>query len=200
MQIIHGENQVSSREAYSNAKQQAQKQGLNIVEFAGDSLTISNLTQAVESKSLFGSANVVFIENIFSRRPSNEKKQIVDYLLKLISPLESRGDQGALCIWEPKDVSTQLKEIPSHRFDLPKHIFAFLDNPNVSTFHLALGTAPVEQIFASLATRVHKVLLGQGRTSKKIDPLDLLEIDYKQKTSSVPYDLTAALEIWLSQK
>jgi hypothetical protein len=75
-----------------------------------------------------------------------------------------------------------------------------LDDPNLSTLRLALSTVPVEQLFASLATRVHKVLLGQGRISKKIDPLELLEIDYKQKTSSVPYDLTAALEIWLSKK
>ena len=199
MTILHGDNQIASREAYLTAKQQAQKQGLNIVDLSGDTLTLPDLTQAVESKSLFGSANAVFIENLFSRRPSNDKKQIVDYLLKLVSPLRLRGDQGVICIWEPKDVSTQIKETPSQRFDLPKHIFAFLDNPNLSTLHLALSTVPVEQLFASLATRVHKVLLGQGRTSKKIDPIDLLEIDYKQKTSSAPYDLTAALEIWLSK-
>lgn len=192
MQIIHGDNQVASREQFLKAKQEAQKQGLNIVEFSGDSLTLGDLTQAVESKSLFGSANAVFIEGLFSRRPSNEKKQLVEYLI--------RSHPEQVITWDPKDISAHVKDIPSQRFDLPKHIFAFLDNPNLSTFHLALSTAPVEQIFASLATRVHKVLLGQGRITKKINPLELLEIDYKQKTSSVPYDLTDALEIWLSKK
>lgn len=199
MQIIHGDNQIASREQFLLARQTAQKQGLNIVEFSGDSLTLSDLTQAVESKSLFGSANAVFIENLFSSRPSNAKKQIIAYLLKKA--------QENIVIWEAKDVSAQVKDMPSKRFDLPKHIFTFLDNPNLSTFHSALGTAPVEQIFASLVTRLHKVLLGQGRFNRQFSNSQLstfnsqlLQIDYKQKTSSVPYDLTAALEIWLSKK
>lgn len=191
MHIFHGDNQISSREQFLAAKQTAQKQGLNIVEFSGDQINLPGLTQAIESKSLFGSANAVFIEGLFSSRPSNSKKQLIDYL--------TTKQNDNIVIWEPKDVSIQLKDIPSSKFDLPKYIFSFLDNPTLESFHNCLEIMPVEQIFASLATRVHKALLGQGRIAKKINPKELLDIEYKQKTSSPPYDLSAALEIWLTK-
>ena len=104
-----------------------------------------------------------------------------------------------MVIWEPKDVSAQVKDLPSTKFDLPKYIFNFLDNPALESFHKCLEVMPVEQIFASLATRVHKALLGQGRIAKNINPRELLDLEYKQKTSSPPYDLTSALEIWLTK-
>lgn len=191
MQIFHGDNQIVSRERFLAARQAAIKQDLNIVEFSGDQINLPDLTQATESKSLFGSANAVFIEGLFSSRPSNAKKQIIEYLLS--------KQKENIVIWEPKDVSIQLKDIPSSKFDLPKHIFSFLDNPTLESFHRCLEVMPVEQIFASLATRVHKSLLGQGRISKKINPKELLDMEYKQKTSSPPYDLTTALEIWLTK-
>jgi len=191
MQIFHGDNQIASRERFLATKQAAIKQGLNIVELSGDQINLPDLTQAVESKSLFGSANSVFIESLFSSRPSNAKKQIIGYLLN------KTGEN--MVIWEPKDVSAQVKDLPSTKFDLPKYIFNFLDNPALESFHKCLEVMPVEQIFASLATRVHKALLGQGRIAKNINPRELLDLEYKQKTSSPPYDLTSALEIWLTK-
>ncbi|TSC87624.1 MAG: hypothetical protein G01um101416_439 [Microgenomates group bacterium Gr01-1014_16] len=191
MQILHGDNQIASREKYLTEKQSAVKQGLNIVDLTGDQTNLPDLTQAVEAKSLFGSANAIFIESLFSSRHSNTKKQIIDYL--------SKKKNESIVIWEPKDVTVQVKDLPSTKFDLPKYIFNFLDNPTLESFHKCLTAMPVEQIFASLATRVHKNLLGLGRISKKINPQELLNIEYKQKTSSPPYDLTTALEIWLAK-
>jgi len=191
MLILHGDNQIASRERFLAARQEAQKQGLNVVELSGDQINLPGLTQAVESKSLFGSANAVFIEGLFSSRPSNAKKQIIGYLSKKLNE--------NIIIWESKDVTAQVKDLPSTKFDLPKYIFNFLDNPTLESFRKCLEVMPVEQIFASLATRVHKALLGQGRIAKKINPAELLEIEYKQKTSSPPYDLASALEIWLAK-
>ena len=199
MIILHGDNQITSRDHFLYAKHEAIKQGLNIVDLSGDSLQIGQLIQAVESKSLFGPANAVFIENLLSSRPSAAKKELIKYIEK--------NQAESIIIWESKDVSSQLKTIDpklTTKYDLPKHIFAFLDNPTVSTLHLALGTAPVEQIFASLCTRLHKVLLGQGHFTRQFSNSQLailnsqlLDIDYKLKTGSLPYDLTAALELWL---
>src|SRR3989344_5342157 len=191
MLILHGDNQIASRERFLAARQEAQKQGLNVVELSGDQINLPGLTQAVESKSLFGSANAVFIEGLFSSRPSNAKKQIIGYLSKKLNE--------NIIIWESKEVTAQVKDLPSTKFDLPKYIFNFLDNPALESFHKCLEVMPVEQIFASLATRVHKALLGQGRIAKNINPRELLDLEYKQKTSSPPYDLTSALEIWLTK-
>lgn len=202
MTIIHGDKQVASRDKYLELKLAAAKQGLNIIEFSctgGDPPTLTDLIQSVESKSLFGSANAVFIDSLFSSRPSTLKKELIKYI-------ESNQEKN-IVIWEPKDVTSQLKAISSKliaKFDLPKHIFAFLDNPSLESFQQVLKVAPVEQIFASLCTRLHKVLLGTGRFNRQFTfaqlsqmNTELLEIDYAQKTSSRPYDLTTALELWL---
>ena len=199
MIIIHGDNQITSRDHFLSAKQAAIKQGHNIVDLSGDSLQLDQLIQAIKSRSLFGSANSVFIENLFSSRPSGGKKDLIKYV--------EQNQSEDIVIWEPKDVSSQLKTIDSKqttKFDLPKHIFAFLDSPTLTTFHKVLEVAPVEQIFASLCTRLHKVLLGQGRFTLKFSPdqlklmnSQLLTIDHKPKTSSSPYDLTTALELWM---
>ena len=162
MTILHGDNQIASRNQFLTAKQEAAKHGLNIVDLSGDNLQVEQLIQATESKSLFGSANAVFIENLFSSRPSATKKQIIEYLIKC--------SNKQILIWESKDVSTQLKDMPSLRFDLPKHIFKFLDDPSLSTFHLSLSTAPVVHIFASLSTRLQKVFLCHGRFTSYYTP------------------------------
>lgn len=201
MIILHGEDQLSSRNKLSELTNQARARGDTIINLPGDSLTLEQLIQVSANDSLFGNNTFLVIESIYSRRPSEDKKILTEYI--------ELNQKGIAVVWEPKDVSSQLKTIDARliaKFDLPKHIFKFLDNPSLETLHLALSTAPVEQVYASLATRLHKVLLGQGRFTRKLsfDQLsamnhDLLAIDYRQKTSSAPYDLTAALELWLAK-
>lgn len=178
MIILHGDNQVASRQQLT-----ALKQGKQVVEFGTD-ITLAQLLVAAKSDSLFGGTNLVIIENLFSGRPSNDKKAVIEYLI---------GKPSDMVVWEGKDVSTKIKEFDPQivqRFDLPKYIFAFLDHPTPQSLRKCLESMPVEQVFASLVTRMHK----RGRT----DYLKgLLEIDYAQKTSSAPYDLAAALEIFM---
>ena len=178
MIILHGENQVASRQELT-----AFKQGKQVVEFGGD-VTLAQLLVAARSDSLFGGTNLVIVENLFSGRPSNERKAVIEYLLK---------NPSDVVIWESKDVSAKIKDFAPQkvrRFDLPKHIFAFLDHPTPQNLRKCLESMPVEQVFASLVTRMHK--RGEANYLK-----GLLEVDYAQKTSSVPYDLAAALEIFM---
>ena len=174
MQIIHGENQISSRECF--LEQRTQKAG-DILD--GDNLTLADLKSRLDAVSLFGESQNVYIENLYSRRPSNEKKAIIEYI-------ESKNPEN-LVIWERKSVVTTAN---TKKFDLPKYLFAFWNKPDIKSFHLALQVAVVEQIFAGLITKAHN-------TKNKEWLNDFLEIDYKNKTSALPYDLKTALEIWL---
>lgn len=180
MQILHGDHQVASRQALLTTKESKP-----ILEFIGSNLTLNQLINAVETDSLFGQANTIIIEGIFSQRSSANKKAIIEYL-----ELHQDAD---IIIWEGKDITTQLKNFKSvQKFDVPKHIFAFLDNPTLSTFHLALSTTEPEVLFASLATRAHK-----RANTKWLQ--ELLAIDYKLKTGILPYDLATALELWCAK-
>ena len=199
MIIFHGEDQTNSRAAFLAARQKAKASQSQILDLPGDSLTLPALRTAVETESLFGSSNILFLEFLFSRRPSHDKKLLTDYLSTQVTK--------EIYVWEPKDVSVHIKSFPPNtvrKFDPPKYIFTFLDHLDLVSFHRCLESLPVEQILASLATRLHKVLLGQGRfqgqfTQSQLKKMnsELLQIDYRQKTSSSPMDLGGALEVWL---
>jgi len=186
MIIVHGENQAASRAYFLQLKEAAGKSGNNLVELPVD-VDIGTLTSAVESRSLFGETNIVIMENVFSRRPSQAKKDLTAYL--------ARHADANIYIWEDKDVSVFLKNFDtklSKRFDLPKHIFTFMNTPTVDLLHKCLETMPVEQIFASLVTRTYKRHLTDNL-------LKLLELDYKSKISQLPYDLTTGLELYIME-
>lgn len=179
MIIFHGENQVESRRQLTQALR-----GKQTVDYGSD-ISLDQLVSAVGSNSLFGGPNTIVLENVLSGRPSSERKAVINYLI---------GHQDRdIVVWEGKDVSAKLKDFDprlGQRFDLPKYIFAFLDHPTVSSLHQVLETMPAEQVLASLATRAHK----RANTAWI---KELLEIDYGQKTSSAPYDLATALELWV---
>lgn len=211
MIILHGDNQVASRQQMTIAKQEAVRQGKQLVEL-GSELTLEQVVSAIETNSLFGSSNLVVIENLFSGRPSNDRKAVIEYLL---------AKSGDVVVWEGKDVSAKIKEFDPQlvrRFDLPKYVFKFLDDLSLSSLQLSLQSAAAEQILALLAGHIHKlILVKEGmsslpdwQTSKlksqvsrfSLDKLTdlsrkLLQIDYAQKTSALPYDLATALEIFV---
>lgn len=214
MIILHGDNQVASRAQLTLAKQAAVKSGKQVIELEGD-VTLDQVVTAVESNSLFGNTNTVVIENLFSGRPSNQRKAVADYLLKNIS--------SDIVAWDGKDISTKIKEFDPlvvRRFDLPRTVFKFLDDLSLSSLELALQVTPAEQILALLAGHLHKLILVKESvanlpswqiaklnsqvTKFSLEKLKqmahkLLEIDYAQKTSASPYELATGLELWVAR-
>ncbi len=174
MLIIHGENQIGSREYFLELR--TQKPG-DILD--GDQLVLNDLQSKLSASSLFGESQTIYVENLFTRRPSNDKKAIIEFL-------ESANPTN-LVIWEHKAITTKAE---NKNFEMPKYLFAFWNKPTLKNFHLALQVAAVEQIFAGLITGAHK---RQDKKTLK----EFLDIDYKNKTSVLPYDLKAALEFWL---
>jgi DNA polymerase III delta subunit len=214
MTIIHGDHQVASRSQLLILKQAAVESGKQVVEFSGGSLTLPELVNAAESVSLFGNANVVIIQDLFTRRQGIEKKVILEYL--------AAHPQSNIIIWESKDVSSQLKQFsPSSvkKFDLPKYLFKFLEDFSLAGLHQAAETTPVEQLFPLLVRQLHNLILtkenrGDFATWQKSKLTAqasryslkqllamyhrLLKIDYYQKTSTSPYNLTGALDLWIA--
>lgn len=199
MVIIHGENQVASRTFLLGIKK-------NETSLDGESLTLADLQQHLGSSNLFGESNGVLVEGFFSRRPSNEKKKIVEYLEK--NPKEQ------IIFWDGKDLGMQVKNFETKKFDLPKTIFKYLDSLSIADLQQTLENTPAELVFSLLIGQVRKMLMAQegvgalpswqlGKLksqSVKYDVLklhrQLLDIDYKNKTSGSSMDLGSALEVW----
>lgn len=180
MIIIHGEDQIASRKFFLDYK--AANPG-DILEAEG--MTASEFRSRMESVSLFGDMPYIYLEGLFSRRPSNDKKEIIAFL--------AENNPERIIIWEAKDVSVQLKDFNPgivKNFPMPRYASVFWSNPTLENLHKALAVVDIEPLFYGLMTVAH-------RTKNKDWIKDFLEIEYKQKTSAVPYDLVAALEFWL---
>lgn len=202
MIIIHGDNQVASRTFLLSIKK-------NEISLDGESLTLGELQQHLSSVNLFGESSGVLIEGFFSRRPSNEKKKIIDQLIN--------WSNEQIIIWDGKDITTQISKFKMQnikKFDLPKTVFKYLDTLSLSDLQQTLENTPAELVFSLLAGHIRKLILVRDNVgnlpvwqmaklknqSAKMDLLtmhqDLLEIDYKNKTSASSLDLAAALEVW----
>jgi DNA polymerase III delta subunit len=213
MKILHGENVTASRHRYLELKDQLLAQGYRISDLLGPELNLPQLTANLNSTSLFGEKNYVCIDQFFGRRAGKDKDTIIKFL---------KDNSAALILfWDDHDVSLQLKSIPPslvERFELPAYIFKFVDTLTVSTFHQALTVSPPEQILALIIRQLHNLLLVKHQAGSLPDwqksklakqaslftipslvraYQNLLTIDYRQKNSLSPFNLTTALEVWL---
>jgi hypothetical protein len=213
MFIIHGDNQLASRALFLEKKRQQLASGFQVIELNGQGLTLAELQTKSLSTSLFGNENSIFIEELFSGRVSREKKLITEFL--------QAGNTADFNIWEPKDVSAQLKQFSPdevRKFDLPKYVFQFLDRPGLDLLQKAMANTAPEQIFSLLVGHYRKLIQvknhagnfpdwqqqklsaqAAGMSPEKLLTLykSLLDIDYRQKTSAGVFDLTFSLELWV---
>ena len=163
--ILHGDNQISSRDELVSIKQAARLRGDEIVEFS-TTPTITDIVQALESPSMFASSRLVIMENfIGSLRPGANRDTIIDYLCK--GAFDAR-----LVLWEGKSVGRSIiklkrqKHITVKEHALPSTIFSFVDSimPGNTTMALktlrtALETTVPEVIF-SMIVRQFRILIA----------------------------------------
>jgi len=212
MLIIHGDNQVASREFLLATKQTLVKKDLDVISLEGSELVLSDLLQYINSSNLLGKTNAVVIEGFFARRPSNDKKKIVEYLEK--------DSSEEIIFWDAKDLGMQLKNFSPtviKKFELPKTIFKYLGSLSMPDLTLTLENTAAELVFSLLIGQVRKlIMVKDGIVSlsswqlaklksqvakfslEKLKAMhhELLEIDYKNKTSASGMSLTTALEVW----
>jgi DNA polymerase III, delta subunit. len=77
IKLLHGDNQLESRNELNRLISGAESKEL--IRLDGEKTSLNEIVQALESSSLFGMEKLVIIENLFSRRQSKEKKEIIDW-------------------------------------------------------------------------------------------------------------------------
>ena len=169
--IIHGEDNASSRKYFIEEKQ---KSAESII-FDGEKLILTDLIQALQGGLLFGNEKKIFIEDFFSKRkPSREYDEILVFLKKN----EATYD---MFFWEEKELTKKHTFLfPKARiklFAFQKTLFSFLDSimPKngknlVFSFHKALETAEAELVFFMLI-RQFRLLLTLSDTTL-VDTID----------------------------
>lgn len=201
--IVHGDNVIASRQFIFS-------QLSNALTFEAKALTPEILIQSLESSGLFGPARPVLINHF----PPLE-------LLKIIAA----HPDSQVYLWHNKSLSkTALKplgpKVKLTEFKLPPVIFAFLDNPNLKSLHLAVKSNPIELIFYLFSRRISQLiqikdnpglvktspwqkqkLLTQSRGWTLTQLLTwhkkLLQLDFAQKSGQDPFSLLTSFEqLW----
>ena len=223
MRILHGDNIAASRLSLIDLEKQFKAE---VVQLDAKTCTLTDIIQAVESFSLFGTDRLVVLENLLSNKKT--QKETLDYLKK--------NQPGNLIIWEGKELSkTDLAAFPDAKpqlFKIDKTLFKLMEalRPrNVKNLLLlydqTLQTEDPELIFSMLIRQFRLLILVKlepdepSEDYKKlqswqksrltgqanyftIDALrkiyeELLQIDIKNKTSSSAMDLQSQLEFFL---
>lgn len=228
--IIHGDHIVASRSALKESVEKAGRSGIkDIVRLDGEKVSLSELKQALESESLFGSNRLVIIENVLTRVRSKAKEELQRYL-------SSESPKGEVILWERKELTpAQLrllnKTATVRLFKLSKAIFRFLDSITprntgqlLGYYHETLKQNAPELVFYMLSRRIANLLLAadnggkelhamqkwqrQGLLSqaKKFTPEDLLMLherlyrtDVAVKTGKTILPLSSMLDLILSE-
>jgi len=225
IKVFHGDSLVMSRKAFLEALEAAKNERKEVVHLEGKNLTVNGLTVALESKSLFKDDKSIFIESLLSLTKSKEKEKLLEILQKnnhleiyLWEPREI-----------PKTLVDQYVDFHLQIFKLPAIIFKFLESlrPNntqnlLDLFHQALAQDEPEMIFALLIRQIRLLILAlEGEkyltgapwqksrlliqakyfSKEKLKELfqKLLLIDYQQKTSQTPFDLSSSLDLFLTE-
>ena len=219
MIIIHGDNQVESRQFLVTQIEQAKTKGKEVIRFEGKEIELEQLYQALEGLSLLGKKRLVVIENLFTK---SLPKSVIDYLTKTLPK--------NLIIWEGKEVSqSKISQFKAQArfFKLPPIIFKFLDaflpgNSRQSLIWLkqAVGQSSAENVFYMLARQIRYLIIAHQMDRKGLSGLHpfqqqkiasqakkfelsqlltlhrkLLYIDWQQKTGQAPMDLAGQLDL-----
>lgn len=218
--ILHGDNQVRSREFLTNLVQRARKTGSEILHLAGRTVTKSELLTTAVSKPLFGPLQFVIVEDFLSSNPND-----VRFLNKL-----TKSRDAYFVFSENKPLSGRvLKQIgPGFEvrvFKLPATVFRFLESfaagsakTCVKLLRQATISDTADFLFLMLARHVRLLIWAKSQpetlrvTSWQKKRLvacaskfsvqqlfhlhqKLLTIDRANKHSGLPENLTASLEL-----
>jgi len=211
--LLHGDDTTASRNELNHLKNGREVRQLN-----GKTLTDTMLVQALESNSLFGGNTLVVIENLLS----GKKLKFAEIIKK--APTD-------VILWESKEVGVaNVKSLGSANiqlFKIPIALFQFLDSlhpGSVKTtlvlFQKSLTTHSPELIFTMIVRRLRQLiqvadgvtpeglqswqvsrLTSQAR-SFTIDGLTrlyrkLLDMEYSIKTGASPFTLKQLLEQYI---
>lgn len=223
MLILHGENVVLSRQELSKVVDHFPGE---VTRLEANQLDLTSLKQALESVSLFGQDRLVILENLFSRRASREKENLLRYLKK--------NQPENIVLWEGKTIDGRslnpFSKAEIKKFALTPFVFRFLDSlapdnqkDSLSLLHRSLNQDPAEMVFYLLARQVRYLIialdLGEKglermaswqkakffRQAKKFDLAkllwlhqELLRIDYEQKTGQAPLSLSGQLDLLIA--
>ena len=222
--ILHGDNQVESRRRLNELVDQSKKKGLNIIRVSGASVKKGELLMLARSRDLLGGTDLLVIEGFFANKKAAEiLKELVENQEEISnSCLFWEGKVVPASKIPKKDF------IKTESFQIPQEIFKLLDLVTPATKKQALILmqkseirANAEFFFVMLIRQIRNLLWvktdpqsmqipawQKGKLKSQADKFSeetlrriqsrLLEIDYQSKTSKLPENTAASLDMLIA--
>lgn len=224
MLVLHGDDYVNSRNELQKHKDGAVQKSKEIITLDGQKIQLTDLKQAVESLSLFGTDRLVVIENVFGGQKSARQGSLIDYLIQ--------NQPETVIVWETKALTpASIKKLTNthiQEFKPKTIIFDFLASirPNnqkqiLKLYQQVLQSDPVELVFFLMVKQMRQLftassdpqsLTGPSWLTTKINSQaklfstehllklyqGLFEIEKGLKTGLSPVPIETALEMWLT--
>jgi DNA polymerase III delta subunit len=194
MTILHGENVIKSREKLVKLMTEAKQAGKEIERLTAKQLTPAALETALQKTSLFGTEQVVIIEELYSLPRSTKKNQLIE--------IASKANVEVI-LWEKRDLTpTMLKKFPKaivEHYKLTNTLFAWLDafsptTPKKKYFTLSQQAQKADgehTCFAMLARQVRLLIQIKDGTT----PAGLPFVINKLKNQAQSFSLAQLLKI-----
>lgn len=213
--LLHGDRTDLSRAEFNRMKSEATGKEIRVLD--GRTIDQANLTQALESDSMFGGDTVVFIERLFGKL--GRKTKLIESLASII-----KASSADIVLWEDKEVGVtvtkSLGNADVRLFKSPPLIFQFLDHPSVKIYQQVVETDAPELVFSMLAKRFRQLIMikdgvmpegvsgwqaGRLTGQAKLFTMDrligmytqLLVMEYSIKNGSSPFTLQQLTEQFL---
>lgn len=220
MIVIHGENQVQSRQKLVEIIEQAQEKQVLVERLDANQLDLPTLEEKLQKTDLFGHARMLVVEGLHSLPKSKKQSRLIQMLLEA---------EIQVCLWEKRQLTpTMLKKLASakvYEFKLANSLFAWLDSlspqPNskarqVKLLKTAVTDSGEYMCLIMLARQVRMLILaktggeiagpffvvnkvkqqaGQFELAQLITlHSQLYQLDLEQKTSTNLQELAGSLE------
>lgn len=227
--VLHGENQITSRQKLFELTQAARSGGITITRLTAAKTSQAELEQTLGSDSLFGDEKIVVIEELHSLPTSARKTALIDLVQKHMA-----SGQSSVWLWEKRALTaTMLKKFSAAQvleFKISNQLFSWLDaltgdrqsqKKIVTLFHQVLATEAAELCLVMLTRQIRQLILAKNKGKlagapfmiKKLESQaarftddqllkahkQLLTIDLAHKTGTNSGTLTQSLDLFLWQ-
>lgn len=185
--LLHGDYIEASRNELTRLKEKAQGKEVRVLD--GRTIELTDLTQSLESTSLFGGDVVVVIERLFGKIGKFPKK------IEQVATVIAKNSATDILLWEEKEIgATPIKhlgqDVTVRLFKLPVLIFQLLDGIRkgnakqlVTLFSQIQQTDAPELVFSMVVKRVRQLIqIADGAKPEGVAPWQLSRLTTQTKS------------------
>lgn len=201
--LIHGDNQVASRQQLTKLLEQAKQIGQLVSSLAADKLERSTLEAALLSNSLFGESKTIVIEGIFSLPKSKKKDEFIDLI--------TAADIDII-VWEKKSLGKlDQKKLPSNcqifEYKVTQKLWTLLDKLQpgathqkqlLALLHESIAHESAEFVFLMLARQVRLLIqVKEHAPELKLAPFMLSKLQKQAQNFTLAQLLNLHQQLYL---